>query len=478
MSPLAWLSGVLTVLSACCGFLWFWRRPAESRAPSTGVPGRLLGRFERYYVFTPLQRVFCVSAELSAQRPLPDVEALAAALLRVARQPGHGALAFHVAHSDSEAKARWSRPAHEAELRSLIARAVRRSPQETSLSAAFERELATDFDVGDSAAPLWRLLLMPRSHCLVLTLHHALTDAAGAVAVVQALLRELDRLDHVSADGRLSPVGAEMPPSIEELMLSPPSPSTVWRTLLRLFGGATAGAFTGPPAPSVPLGALTSRVLLRPLSLTQTLSVRSNARAHDVTVHGALVAATARALRRTWPSSAAPFSIRSTASLRPCVRPEHARCTGNCFTSFSDVLTAGKAGERGEPEDEAAACWAFASRYVAALKRSVLKEWRQQDAVLRLVSALGVAKTVRGDIARLHNLRNGTVELLNLGVVHTPTDCMLTVVQRTHNNAPLLLLGAVTAGEQLSLSLSYCSPLLTKEQATAFLDSVVLYMQE
>ena len=165
-----------------------------------------------------------------------------------------------------------------------------------------------------------------------------------------------------------------------------------------------------------------------------------------------------------------PCSFLTPISLRPWLPSEQQRHVGNFLTAFTATRLCSS-----EAEDE----WQFTGRYMATLKQSVLKEYRTQAILAWLGVRLGMASALADNIAKLHNLRTGTVEISNLGAVDSMPHCTaLSFATRMHNNGPLLLLGPVSVNGRLSLSLSYCDPLVSKEEAQRFVKQMVQFMGE
>ena len=464
-----WLLSLLSALLravrllVCCP-----RRSAAAPArDSQWLIGRPLEDSEKYWAFTPLQRLFCLTATVPAQqRSRLTTQQLARAFALVIAEPGCATLACHIADHQSEAAARWCGPEDAQALHRLIQGGISFN-QDGQLAAVIERELATDFTLADTAHGLWRLVLVPATDSFVLTFHHALCDGMGGRRVLQLLLQMLMQDDAGVSDTELTP--HPVPGAMESLLPSAVTVAACISTAQRLLSPPPA-VYIGRITEQLPLSSLSTRVHLVQLTSAQTQAARSKARSCGLSLHGLMIAASAHALNSVFGPAAALCSYQTPIDLRPWLPPSHRAdaIAGNFFTSYTVTKAAGQ-------QDPLR----FAQQYMAELKSGVMDRYHAQRVLSWLAARLGMAKTVTADIAKLRNLRTGTVELSNLGAIEGDLSCTeLSFTSRVHNNSPLLLLGAVTVNARLSLSLSYCTPLVNEHEAAHYVKAMLQYMHD
>ena len=440
---------------------------APSDTNTSGMAGRLLSDTEKYWLFTPLQRVFCVTATLEpAMKGRLTNKQLSAAMLRVIGTPGFSNLACTLSQPRSESAAALSTPKDEAAVRQLVQRSISYVVGGT-VDEAIERELAVDFDVSDTTVALWRLVALPDSGALVWTFQHVVGDGIAARDAVQVLLQHLS--DETIGEQDELFVRQPLTGAVESLL--PPALSvSSWVIAIRQLLSSPPQPFTGRVTEELPRSAMATSVHIEQLDVSQTVRARAKARGRDLTMHGLIVAASASALRLVFQPAATPCSFLTPISLRPFMARQHHRSVGNLLTAYKDPLVC----SADSSEDD----WQLARRYMSALKQSGLKEYRTQTILSWLGLRLGMASTLAGNVAKLHNLRKGTVEISNLGSVDIPHCTTLSFTSRMHNDAPLLLLGPVSVNGSLSLSLSYCTPLVNKEEAQRFVKEMIRFMTE
>ena len=440
---------------------------AASDAREGWTVDRPLGNTEKYWLFTPLQRMYCLTAAVGPTgRSRLTKERLSSAVLHLIQTPGFFNLVCTLSQPHSESAARWLAPINVDVVRRLVECSITVVGDE-SINDVIERELATDFDVSDATVALWRLVVLPASGSIVWTFQHILCDGIAARNSMQLLLQQLSEAGSGEYDEpfvRPPLVGAV------ETLLPPALTVSSWITVVRKLLSSKPAAFTGRVTDELPRSTMSTRVHFEQLTTSQTIRAREKARVRGVTMHELIVAASASTLRLVFQPGTAPCSFLTPVNLRPWMPRDYHRSVGNLFTAYKDI-------HRCSDDDEAA--WQFSRRYMAGLKQSVLHEYRTQTILSWLGVRLGMATALAGDVAKLHNLRNGTVEVSNLGAVDAVPHCTsLSFTSRAHNDGPLLLLGPVSANGSLSLSLSYCAPLVSKEEAQRFVQEMIRFMTE
>lgn len=467
------------LLSSICVFiaqLLGISSPAHASADKKAawMVDRAVGNTEKYWLFTPLQRMFCLTATVAPTLSSRlTKEQLESAMLRVVHQPGFFNLVCTLHQPHSESSARWAAPNNVAVIRQLIQRSITVLSDTDSVNEVIERELATDFDISDSSVALWRLVVLPASGTLVWTFQHILGDGIAARDSMQLLLQQL--ADEATTDEPPEPyIRPQLTGAVESLL--PPSLTVAsWITAIRHLVAAKPKPFIGSTTQQLPRSALSTQVHIEQLTRAQTMKAQQKARKGDLTMHGLIVAASASALRVVFKPGATPCSFVTPINLRPYMSPDHQRSVGNLIASHTEMRVCSGDGNSDSGEDD----WQFARRYMAALKKSVLLKYRTQTIMSWLGVKLGMASTLASDVAKLHNLRKGTVELSNLGAVDTVAQCAnMSFTGRAHNDGPLLLLGPLTCNGRLSLSLSHCSPLVSREEAKRYVEEMIRLMTE
>ena len=442
---------------------------ASSQQHAGWNPDRLLHNTEKYWLFTPLQRVYCLTATLEpVLHARLTKEQLADAILRVAQTRGFFNLVCALSAPHSETAARWMAPTDLNVVRQLIQRSIT-VVGDSAVEAVIERELAADFDVSDCGVALWRLLLLPASGSLVWTFQHILGDGIAARDSMQLLVQHLT--DDASDERQQAFTPSPMTSALETL-LPPRLTVSSWVVAIRKLLSSKPKPFLGRTADELPRSALSSRVHIEQLSSEQTTKARAKAKSRGVTMHGLMVAASASAMRRVFQPGATPCSFVTPINLRPYMPRDSPHSVGNCITSHRDFHLCSSATTEQDDFD-------FARRYMASLQQSVLQSYRTQTALMWLGARLGLASTLAGDVAKLHSLRKDTVEVSNLGALDSVPQCAaLSFSSRAHNDAPLLILGPISCNGRLNLSLSYCAPLVSREEAQRYVADMVAIMTE
>ena len=450
-------------------------RTADSAANqrTSWLIDRPLGNTEKYWLFTPLQRLYCISATVEpAVRGRLTKARLVAAVLDVVSTPAFFNLACTISQPRSESAARWAAPTDSNIVRQLVERSITvlaadDTDAHSTVDRVIERELAIDFDVEDTNVLLWRLVVLPASGSLVWTFQHIVGDGTGARDSLQLLVQ---RLSEASADERDEPFVRPSLVGAVETVLPPSLTASSYLVAVRRLLSTKPPFFTGRVTEAVPRSAMATRVHIEQLSSPQTARAREKAQSRSITMHGLIVAASAAALRLVFQPAATPCSFLTPINLRPWMRREYQRSVGNLFTAYRELHLCSA-----DDEDD----WQFARRYMDRLKQSVLLEYRTQAILSWLGVRLGMASVLAGDVAKLHNLRKGTVEISNLGSVESIPNCAaLSFTGRVHNDGPLLLLGPVSVNGRLSLSLSYCTPLVSREDAQQYTREMIRFMTE
>ena len=432
------------------------------------VAARPLHNTEKYWLFTPLQRMYCISATVDpAIGSRLTKERLVVALLQVVTTPGFFNLVCTLSHPHSESEAQWSAPNTIETLRQLVQRSITVVGDGT-MNDAMERELATDFDLSDSTVALWRLVVLPDSGGLVWTFQHILGDGVGARDSMQRLMQHLseETIAHNWSEPFIPP---PVTGAVEFLLPSTPSVSS-WIVAIKRLLSSQPKFFSGRVIHELAPSAMSTQVHIEQLSGAQLMKAREKARSRDVTMHGLIVAASASALRLVFQPGATPCNFLTPINLRPWMSRDYQHSVGNLFTAYNDNHFCSTTND-GD--------WQFARHYMTTLKQSVMNEYHAQSILSWLAIRIGMAKALTSSVAKLHNLRKGTVEISNLGVVDSMPNCStMAFTGRVHNDGPLLLLGPVSVNGGLSLSLSFCSPLVSREEAQLYVTEMIRFMTE
>lgn len=314
------------------------------------------------------------------------------------------------------------------------------------LASAIERAIHEPF-ASRADAPRYRVDVSDDGRTIVASFDHVIADGMAAVIYAHDLAHAI-----AGNEAAFTPATSPATPLELRLDLRPRA-----RDVLAELRSQLAPKPSFERGPDRPFDRAALRTRVHPLDLApQCLSeLRSRARANGVTVHAALGAASILAARAALPARALPMRFATPISVRARCAPEPTGMGVFISTAETDVPTGLRT------------FWGVARHSARDLAR-------KRDAAHRTLGLLSWApdlgKVVRDLERRAPNLRNGTVEVSNLGVARLlPRGTRVSLTQGNHYAGPVFCLTVLTSHEgTLRGWLSVPHPLVDDATAQAF----------